>query len=165
MTANSTTAPSDELNNAGLFKKSLWQVNYQWFTPDEKNQDSNTTYSCYNDPDYAPLVSADPISMNNCVLDIANKRTPSSIHPIDLKDMPYASDRLQAAETFSQLNGCFDSNGVGAAFWLRPQDGSWLPETDAMEGLGEDPSTVHQTIHTGETAANSALPRPCPTAD
>ncbi len=164
MTANSTPALSEELNNAGFLNKIRWQANYHWFTPDRRDQDSNTTYSCSNNPDYAPLVSVNSTSMSNCVLDIANKRAPSSIHPIDFKDMPYAPDRLQAAETFSQLDGCFDSNGVGAAFWMRPQDGPWLPETEAMEGLGEDPSTAHQTIHTGETAANSALPWPCPTA-
>jgi len=47
-------------------------------------------------------------------------------------------------------------NGVGAAFWLLPVDGSWPTELDVMESLGQDSSTVYQTVHGGTSSAPAA---------
>jgi len=92
------------------------------------------------------------------------KPTPGSVNPSDVNNKPYVSSLLQTVGSFSQLYGYFEmkaqlqaGNGVGAAFWLIPKDGSWPPELDVMENLGQDSSTVYQTIHPGTTAANSSL--------
>jgi beta-glucanase (GH16 family) len=40
-------------------------------------------------------------------------------------------------------------NGMWPAFWLLPADGSWPPEIDAMEWLGNTPTIDYVTIHWG----------------
>jgi beta-glucanase (GH16 family) len=40
-------------------------------------------------------------------------------------------------------------NGMWPAFWLLPTDGSWPPEIDAMEWLGNTPTIDYVTIHWG----------------
>jgi beta-glucanase (GH16 family) len=39
--------------------------------------------------------------------------------------------------------------GLWPAFWLLPADGSWPPEIDAMEWLGNTPTIDYATIHWG----------------
>jgi len=39
--------------------------------------------------------------------------------------------------------------GMWPAFWLLPADGSWPPEIDAMEWLGNTPTIDYATIHWG----------------
>lgn len=54
--------------------------------------------------------------------------------------------------------------GVWPAFWLLPANGSWPPEIDIMEHLGDQPNRVFLTVHwlssTGYQADGSAITGP-----
>lgn len=91
----------------------------------------------------------------------------------------YTSGALSTSGTFVQTYGYFemrakvnDGRGTWPAFWLLQQNRSWPPEIDIMESLGQDPLTVHQTLHytdpalvtagnpTGKTATGTATSGP-----
>jgi beta-glucanase (GH16 family) len=154
----------DEFNTLDLSAKGRWKPDYPWATPDGKNEDGPDLSSYNINPNYKPQAAANPFSVKDGVLDIAIRRTPRSVDPSEVNHKPYVSGLLQTAGSFSQLYGYFEmraklpaGNGVGAAFWMIPEDGSWPPELDIMENLGQDRSTVYQTIHTGTTASDSKL--------
>lgn len=68
-------------------------------------------------------------------------------------DYPYLSGLISTQPSFSQTYGYFEmrcllpqGKGLWPAFWLLPQDGSWPPEVDVVESIG-DPSRVYMTLH------------------
>ena len=138
-----------------------WTPNMPWDTVDGRNEDDPSEAGFYVNPNFAPLASASPFSVTNGVLDLATKPVPTGLDPLLVDGKPYVSGLLQTAKGFSQLYGYFETraelpagDGVGAAFWLLPADGSWPPELDVMESLGQDPSTVYQTVHGGTSSAS-----------
>jgi beta-glucanase (GH16 family) len=78
---------------------------------------------------------------------------------ITATDEPYAgrnytSGAMTTYGSFAQTYGYFEMRakvpkgyGFWPAFWLLPVNQSWPPEIDAMEILGKDTTTVHQTLH------------------
>ncbi len=66
----------------------------------------------------------------------------------------YSSGAIDTQGTMSLLYGKVviraklpRGQGIWPAFWLRPADGSLLPETDIMEVLGSRPRVVDMTLH------------------
>ncbi|HEY4000290.1 MAG TPA: glycoside hydrolase family 16 protein [Candidatus Xenobia bacterium] len=72
---------------------------------------------------------------------------------------PFTSARLQTAQTFSQAYGRFEARiqippgeGMWPAFWLLGNDidkKGWpgCGEIDVMENVGQEPSTIHGSMH------------------
>lgn len=65
-----------------------------------------------------------------------------------------ASGMINTQGIFSQQYGFFEISaklegveGAWPAFWLLPEDGSWPPEIDVFEVLGEDTDAIHQNSH------------------
>ncbi len=171
MASNLTPTFDDEFNSLALSGKGNWTPDYPWSNPDGKNEDDPTQSAYYINPNYAPQAAANPFSINNGVLDITIKPTPSSINAAEVNNKPYVSGMLQTASSFSQLYGYFEmkaelpvGDGVGGAFWLLPKDGSWPPEIDVEENLGQDKGTVYQTLHDGtpSNVSNLQLTVPVP---
>jgi len=139
---------SDNFSNG--IDPAKWGYNYPW--SDACNGTGNadaTQYAAYANPSCGSQAGAGVFSTGANGLDIAIKPTPGGI---DASGKPYVTGQLYSKA--AQLYGYFEmtatlpaTKGVGAAFWLMPQDGSWPPELDVMENLGQDPNTVYGTIH------------------
>ncbi len=89
-----------------------------------------------------------PFSLSNGVLDIT--ASPTSIAP----SLPYTSGEINTARSFAQAYGYFEMRaqlpagaGMWPAFWLLPTDGTWPPELDVMEMLGNNPTTIYTSTH------------------
>ncbi|MCE4225132.1 family 16 glycosylhydrolase [Methylobacterium sp. C25] len=74
----------------------------------------------------------------------------------------WSSGLIHAAETFSQTYGYFEMRadlpeGAGSwpGFWLLAADGHWPPELDIVETFGADPTTLTNSVHTGQTGEHT----------
>ena len=149
---NSPMTFDDEFDSLSLNNGSggTWSPAYGWAP---NGQTSDTTTSWQVTPFYGPTSGADAnvFSDNNGVLSIGIKPTPSNISgAVDGK--AFLGGEITTQGSFSQTYGYFEmnaklSNAAGAisAFWLLPADGSWPPELDAEEVLGNDPTTLVMT--------------------
>jgi Glycosyl hydrolases family 16 len=107
---------------------------------------------------YSSTVGAGgPFSLANGILDIA--ATPVS----SAAGLPYTSGEITTQRSFAQTYGYFEmraelpaGQGMWPAFWLLPADGSWPPELDVMEMLGNDPTMIYTTTHS-QVASTAAL--------
>jgi beta-glucanase (GH16 family) len=107
-----------------------------------------------------------PFSIHDGILGItAAPSDPSLLQ--ELGGQPYTSGIVNTFHSFSQTYGYFEmraelpaGQGIWPAFWLLPQDGSWPPEIDIMEMLGDDPETLYTTVHSlapGQTPGNHTM--------
>lgn len=104
-----------------------------------------------------------PWKVANGILTITGKHANKSVQPL-INNYKYTSGELNSYHSFSQLYGYFKmraklptaqgtSQGMWPAFWMLPEDGSWPPEIDIMEALGNDPTHYYASLHWG-TADN-----------
>ena len=145
----------DEFNSLSLNNGSsgTWSPAFSY----SPNGGTDSTVSSFQVNPLAAATSAadaNPFSINNGVLSMAIKPTPADISGVAGK--PFITGELMTDRSFSQTYGYFEMNaklsnaaGVVNAFWLLPQDGSWPPELDAAEVLGNDPTTLVMTSHSG----------------
>lgn len=68
----------------------------------------------------------------------------------------YSSGRVTTKKKFGFLYGKVEvraklpgTQGLWPAIWMLPYDGSWPPEIDMMELLGNDPTRVYMSLHWG----------------
>jgi len=131
--------------------QSKWGFNYPWSDTCDTNGNAMepTEYAAYASPNCNG--QPNPFTTGSNGLGI-------SIKSGDLAGKPAVTGQIYSKQ--AQLYGYFEmtaklpsTTGVGGAFWLLPQDGSWPPELDVMEELGQDPNTIYQTVH-GGTSAN-----------
>ncbi len=127
------------------------------------------TSSWQVNPFYGPTSGGDAnvFSDNNGVLSIGIKPTPASVSGA-VNNTPFLAGQLMTNNSFSQTYGYFEMNaklsnapGSEAAFWMLPADGSWPPELDGAEVLGNSPSTLVMTAHSktnGTTPHWTAIP-------
>jgi beta-glucanase (GH16 family) len=132
---------------------STWKTTYQ-INNQLRTLSSNKEAEYYSDSS----VGVNPFSLINGVLDIT--AAPGS-NPLNL---PYTSGLITTAKSFAQQYGFFEvraqlpaGQGFWPAFWLLPASGSWPPEIDIFEVLGNDPTTGYFSLHTttGATVSNA----------
>ena len=74
--------------------------------------------------------------------------------PTSRQGYDYTSGLISSYPAFAQEYGYFEiraklprGQGLWPAFWLLPVDGSWPPEIDVFEALGQETTTVSMTTH------------------
>jgi beta-glucanase (GH16 family) len=115
----------------------------------------------YVNANYAPTASVKPWTVNNGVLTLQAAPASADISSA-LGGYKYTSGMINTYHSFSQEYGYFEmkaqlpaGQGLWPAFWLMPEDGSWPPELDIMEVLGNDPTKLYTTVHTNETGTHT----------
>ncbi|HEY3918347.1 MAG TPA: glycoside hydrolase family 16 protein, partial [Stellaceae bacterium] len=114
---------------------------------------SNGEQEWYINSTYAPTASVQPWTVNNGVLTLTAAPASPAIQSL-IDGYQYTSGQINTYNSFSQTYGYFEMNaelpagqGLWPAFWLMPENGSWPPELDVMEMLGQNPSTYYTTVH------------------
>lgn len=110
-----------------------------------------------------------PFSITNGVLNITATPSPG---PALSGGYPYISGLISTEGTFAQTYGYFEvraqlpaGKGLWPSFWLLPQDHTWPPELDMFEVLGNDPTTLYNFLHTGESGQDAFLGGPTKVAN
>lgn len=95
----------------------------------------------------------------------------SAVRP-SLGYQDYTSGMISSEPSFSMQYGYFEmraklpeGKGLWPAFWLLPADGSWPPELDVMEMLGDQPDILFSTIHTKQSGSHSQTSKAIPVDD
>src|SRR5262249_36874529 len=121
----------------------------------------NNEQEWYINANYAPTASIKPWTVSNGVLTLTANPAPASIQPL-INNYKYTSGMITTWHSFSQTYGYFEmradlpaGQGLWPAFWLLPEDGSWPPELDIMEVLGNDPTKLYTTVHTNQTGSHT----------
>src|SRR5690242_3006022 len=164
MTSAATQTFDDEFNTL-----SLWNgTSGTWYTGPEGNPNSNG-YSLtgngeqgwYINSLYAPTSSVVPWTENNGILTIKGAPASSDIQPL-INGYQYTTGQINTEYSFSQTYGYFEERaqlpaGQGAwpAFWLLDENGTWPPEIDVLEALGNNSSTYYTTVHDNALSGTS----------
>ena len=163
MTTSAALTFDDEFNSLSLWNgtSGTWDTTAQYATWNGSgfSLPSNGEQEWYINSNYAPTASVQPWTVNNGIMTIAAAPASAQISSL-IGGYQYTSGSVNTSQSFSQTYGYFEmraqlpaGQGLWPAFWLLPENGSWPPEIDAMEMLGNDPSVYYTSIHSG-TAAN-----------
>jgi len=158
---------NDEFNDLNLWNgvSGTWDTNF-WYNSVSGNGSTlsgNGEQEWYVNANYAPTASVKPWSVNNGVLDLTAAPAAPDIQPL-INGYKYTSGMINSYHSFSQTYGYFEmkaqlpaGQGFWPAFWLLPEDGSWPPELDVMEVLGNDPTKLYTTVHYGADNQSQSL--------
>jgi beta-glucanase (GH16 family) len=155
---------NDEFNSLSLWNgaSGTWDTTF-WY--DDHNKGStlsgNGEQQMYINANYAPTASVKPWTASNGVLTLHAAPASTAISQA-LGGYKYTSGQINTYHSFSQEYGYFEmkaqlpaGQGLWPAFWLMPTDGSWPPELDVMEVLGNDPTKLYTTVHTDQTGSHT----------
>jgi beta-glucanase (GH16 family) len=158
LASTATQTFDDEFNNLSLYNgtSGTWSTTF-WYddplTSSGNTLDANGEQEWYINSNYGPTSSVKPWTVNNGVLTLTAKKAPASIQSL-INGYQYTSGMINTYHSFSQEYGYFEmraklpaGQGMWPAFWLLPEDGSWPPEIDVMEMLGNDPTMLYTSTH------------------
>ena len=142
----------------------VWRTTYGW---GGRTNAPNNEAEYYSDA----TVGVDPFHLDAGALDIT--AAPASSTGAALPNgLTHTSGMVTTQASFAQLYGYFEiraelPSGAGfwPAFWLLPTDGTWPPELDVMELLGQDTGTVYTTLHSGASGSHTSIGAAVPVAD
>ena len=155
--ATATMTFDDEFNKLSLWngKTGTWDTNY-WYNPLHGNGgslDSNGEQEWYINSNDSRTRAVKPWHVQNGVLTLTGNPAPSNIQPL-INGYQYTSGEINSYHAFSQKYGYFEircqlpaGQGTWPAFWLLPENGSWPPEIDILEVLGQQPSILYTSAH------------------
>jgi beta-glucanase (GH16 family) len=142
-----------------------WRSRWNYVAADASgcNLPSNGEQQWYVNHESTALSSLTPWVVANGQLTLVGDKLPDALKPLcgyatdanhPLGSYGYYSGMLQNSPVCSQTYGYFEvsvtmpkGQGLWPAFWLLPTDGSWPPEIDIFEQLGNDPSLFYFTKH------------------
>jgi beta-glucanase (GH16 family) len=164
---------ADEFNALSLWNGSggTWDSNYWWGAANGNTLTGNKELQWYVDTDYAPTKSVNPFGIDDGVLTITAARASADTRPF-INNYEYTSGMLTTYRSFAQTYGYFEmradmpnNHGVWPGFWLLPADGSWPPELDVIEMVGQDPNKLILTSHSKSTGSHTAVTSTAHVAD
>lgn len=158
-------------NDGTVATRGPWEKRYEW---GGVTNESNNELQAYVSPDYkgtsTSALGLNPFSLvaddsgtSDKALKITAQPTPSNVQQY-VKDsngdpLPYISGMIQNHDSFTQTHGYFEARidtpvgqGSWPAFWLLPNDGTWPPEIDVMEIVGNLPNNWNGTVHYGSSS-------------
>src|SRR6185312_3627465 len=154
---------SDNFTNLSLWNGSsgTWMTDY-FYHPLNGNGgtlSSNGEQEWYINNNDPATSSVTPWTVQNGILTLTAQKASASIQPL-INGYQYTSGMINTHASFSQTYGFFEmrsqlpaGQGTWPAFWLLPESGAWPPEIDAMEVLGNDPTKLYTSIHSGTASA------------
>ena len=153
----------DEFNSLSLWNgaRGTWDTSSWYAAPNGMNHGNELEW--YPNVNYAPTSSVRPWSVNNGELVLTAAPADPSIQPY-INNYQYTSGWLDTDHTFAQTYGFFEmraqlpaGQGLWPAFWLVPTNGSWPPELDIMEMLGNNPNILHTTVWSNSTGQATSV--------
>jgi beta-glucanase (GH16 family) len=156
----------DEFNNLSLWNGSsgTWATSFWYQDPTGSNGaslPSNAEEEWYINSNYGPTQGVTPWTASNGVLTITATPTPSWLSGY-VNNYSYVSGEINTYHSFQQTYGYFEmraqlpaGQGFWPAFWLMPEDGSWPPELDVVEALGQNPTELVTTSHSAYAGMES----------
>jgi beta-glucanase (GH16 family) len=128
-----------------------WDSNFWWGDPSGTSLTGEDQW--YIDTDYAATAAVNPFSVEDGVLTITAAPADEDIQA-EIGGYDYTSGMLTSYPSFAQTYGYFEiradmleDHSAWPAFWLLPADGSWPPELDVIEKIGERPDQLILTAH------------------
>jgi beta-glucanase (GH16 family) len=154
----------DEFNNLSLWNGSsgTWDTTY-WYDESKNGSTlpSNGEQEMYVNANGSVASQVKPWTVNNGVLTLHAAPASGDVSS-QLNGYKYTSGMINTYHSFSQEYGYFEmkaqlpaGQGLWPAFWMLPTDGSWPPEIDIMEVLGNDPTNLHTSTHTNQTGEHT----------
>ena len=161
LSTTATLSFGDDFNSLSLRSGSSGTWSTGWnYSPVSGQAGYNNELEWYVNPAYAPTASANPFSTSNGVLNITAKPATSRVQPY-IGGQTYTSGMINTYHSFAQTYGYFEMSaklpagqGLWPAFWLMPTDGSWPPELDVMEVLGNRSTQLYTTVHSQVSGAS-----------
>lgn len=150
---------AEEFDSLDLGAAGRWKPYDQW---GNRWLAGNAEEQIYVDPSYQGL-GINPFEINSGVLTIQSR--PSGSFEAALGGRDYTSGMISShgPDGFSQQYGYFEMRaqlpagaGMWPGFWLLSDNGTWPPELDVMESIGQAPGYVVQSIHSKD--GNSGVP-------
>jgi beta-glucanase (GH16 family) len=153
----------------GAGSSGTWNTNYWWGAPNGSTLEGNGEVEWYINDLYEPTrqaiadgnivtpwkITTDP---NGSYLTLTAAPVTDPATQALINGYQYSSGMIQTYYTHTQTYGYFEmraklpaGQGLWPAFWLLPADGSWPPEIDIFEVLGNDMETLYTYVHTNET--------------
>jgi beta-glucanase (GH16 family) len=153
----------------GAGSTGYWNTNYWWGAPNGSTLENNGEVEWYVNHLYQPTNQAirdgkivNPwritTDANGSYLTLTAAPVTDPATQALINGYQYSSGMIQTYYTHTQTYGYFEmraklpaGQGLWPAFWLLPADGSWPPEIDIFEVLGNDMETLYTYVHTNET--------------
>ena len=164
---------ADEFTSLSLWNGSTgtWATSPWYAPPNGTTMTDNGDQEWYINSNYGPTSSVRPWTVSNGVLSITAAEASPSIKPY-INNYEYTSGMINSYYSFSQTYGYFEmgaqvpkGQGFWPAFWLLPTNGSWPPEIDVMEVLGQDTTTYIPAMHSMATGTRVATGGPYKVSD
>jgi beta-glucanase (GH16 family) len=164
---------ADEFNTFSAWNgaSGTWATS-PWYAPaNGTTMPDNGDDEWYININYRPTSSVKPWTVSNGVLSLTAAHTDPSIKPY-INNYEYTSGMINSYYSFSQTYGYFEMSaqlpkgqGFWPAFWLLPTNGTWPPEIDIMEVLGQDTTTIIPAMHSMSTGVRVPTGGPHKVAD
>jgi beta-glucanase (GH16 family) len=167
LSGTATLTFNDDFNSLSLWNgtKGTWATDY-WYddlkTSNGNTLEGNGEQEWYINSNYDLTKSVKPWAVKDGIMTITAAPADPSIQQY-INGYQYTSGEINTYHSFSQLYGYFEmraqlpaGQGFWPAFWLLPEDGSWPPELDVMEVLGDNMHMLYTTVHTQETGEHTS---------